>query len=151
MQVQEIMTRDPVCCTRETRIEEVARMMRERDCGGIPVVLNADDRIPLGMVTDRDIVVRTLAHGQNPLGVTAGQVMTSPVVTVTAGESLEDCSRKLEENQVRRAPVVDGKGRCCGIVAQADLARRAPAPMTAEVVRSVSRPPGGAERDDGAF
>jgi CBS domain-containing protein len=150
MRVQEIMTPDPVCCTRETRIEDVARMMRERDCGGIPVVLNAGDRIPLGMVTDRDIIVRAVAQGQNPLGLTAGQVMTSPVVTVTTRDSLEECGRKLEENQVRRAPVVDGNGRCCGIVAQADLARRAPGSMTAEVVRSVSQPSNGTERDDDA-
>jgi len=146
--VQEIMTRDPACCTRDTRIEEVARMMREHDCGGIPVVLNADDRVPLGMVTDRDIVVRTVAHGRNPLDLTAGQVMTSPVVTVSDDASLEECSRRLEENQVRRAPVVDGKGRCCGIVAQADLARSAPGTLTAEVVRNVSQPQ---KRNDGAF
>ena len=150
MRVQEIMTREPACCTRDTRIEEVARMMREHDCGGIPVVLNADDRVPLGMVTDRDIVVRTIAHGRNPLDLTAGQVMTSPVVTVTDHDSLEECSQKLEENQVRRAPVIDDKGRCCGIIAQADLARSAPGTLTAEVVRTVSQPQK-TERDDGEF
>jgi CBS domain-containing protein len=140
MRVQEIMTSDPACCTRDTRLDQVARLMTDHDCGGIPVVMSASDPIPVGVVTDRDIVVRALAHGRSPLEMTAGQVMTSPVVTVPRDASVEECSDLLERNRVRRAPVVDEQGRCCGIVAQADLARHAPEDLAMDMLRKVSEP-----------
>src|SRR5437016_2727964 len=97
MQVREIMTRDPACCTPETTIEGVARMMVERDCGEIPVVDDAKSRRPLGVVTDRDIVCRAVALGSTPSGVIARDVMSSPAVTVMPETPVEDCCRLLEE------------------------------------------------------
>jgi len=140
MKVREIMTRDPACCTRDTRIEEVARMMVERDCGEIPVVTSARNLVPVGVITDRDIVTRTVASGRNPIDMLASEVMTTPVVTTTPDTNLEDCARMFAEHQIRRVPVVDEQGQCCGIVSQADLALGAPDRMTVEVVRDVSQP-----------
>jgi len=140
MKVREIMTRDPACCTRDTRIEEVARMMVERDCGEIPVVASARNPVPVGVITDRDIVTRTVASGRNPIDMLASEVMTTPVVTTTPDAKLEDCARMFAEHQIRRVPVVDEKGECCGIIAQADIARAAPDRVTVEVVRDVSQP-----------
>jgi CBS domain-containing protein len=148
MKVQDIMTSDPACCTRDTRLEDVARMMVERDCGEIPVVSSARNPIPVGVVTDRDIVTRAVATGRNPVDMTASEVMTTPVVTTTPDASLEDIARLCVENQVRRVPVVDEQGQCCGIVAQADLALAAPERVTVEVVRVVSQPPGAVAADD---
>jgi len=142
MKVQEIMTRDPACCTRDTRIEDVARMMVERDCGEIPVVASARNPVPVGVITDRDIVTRTVANGRNPVDMVASEVMTTPVVTTTPDASLEDCARMFETHQIRRVPVVDDQGQCCGIVSQADIALGAPDRMTVEVVRVVSQPAG---------
>jgi len=133
------MSSDPVCCTPETRLQEVAKMMVECDCGQIPVVEAASSPVPIGVVTDRDIVCRCVSKGLNPSQMTAAEVMSSPVVTVRPGSSLEECCQRLTENQLRRVPVVDDDGRCCGIVAQADIAQNAPAPVTSEVVRTVSR------------
>lgn len=148
MRVQDIMTSDPACCTRDTRLEDVARMMVERDCGEIPVVSSARNPVPIGVITDRDIVCRAVANGRNPVDMTAAEVMSHPVVTTTPETSVEDCARMFADHQVRRVPVVDEQGQCCGIVAQADLALAAPDRVTVDVVRVVSQPTGAAAPDD---
>ncbi len=70
----------------------------------------------------------------------AKDVMSSPVVTVKKGDTIKDVARRMEKNQVRRLPVIDKNGEICGIVAQADLARKASNQMVAGVVQSVSKP-----------
>ena len=140
MRVKEIMTPDPACCTPDTALQRVAEMMVENDCGEIPVVENAASMRPVGVVTDRDITCRTVAKGLNPLTLTASDCMTTPAVTVTPDTSLDECCRVLEENQIRRVPVVDAGGSCCGIVALADIARHAKKRDAGEVVKEVSEP-----------
>jgi CBS domain-containing protein len=142
MQVSDVMTSKPACCEPNTGLREVARMMEENDCGCIPVVSHEHSTELRGVVTDRDIVMRTIAQGRNPLEMTAEQVMSGPVVTAKPEESVEDCCVRMEEKQVRRIPVVDASGDCCGIVAQADIARRSGEDAAGEVVREVSRPSG---------
>jgi len=140
MQVKDIMTPDPACCTPDTALQRVAELMVENDCGEIPVVENAASMRPVGVVTDRDITCRTVAKGLNPLTLAASDCMTTPAVTVTPDTSLDECCRVLEENQIRRVPVVDAGGSCCGIVALADIARHAKKRDAGEVVREVSEP-----------
>ena len=139
MRVEEIMSKDPACCTPETRIPEVARLMAQRDVGQIPV-LDSKTRKPVGVLTDRDITVRTVALGKNPLELTAQDVMSSPAVTIRPDARIEDACRALEERKFRRMPVVASDGSCCGMLSQADIAKHAPEHMTAEVVRTVSQP-----------
>src|SRR5262249_10717528 len=119
MQVKHIMTQNPACCTPSTRLQEVARIMVEHDCGAVPIVESYDTGRPVGMVTDRDITCRSVAAGRNPLEMTAGEVMSPGCVTVMPATPLADCCHVLEENQVRRVLVVDESGCCCGIVSQA--------------------------------
>jgi predicted transcriptional regulator len=69
----------------------------------------------------------------------AGECMSTPCVTISEDASIEDCCRVMEENLIRRVPVVDSKGRCCGIVSQADIAQTMDE-LAAEVVRQVSQP-----------
>ncbi len=140
MQVREIMTSNPACCTRQTSLDEVAQLMVEYDCGAIPVVESMQNQRPVGIVTDRDICIRTVARGENPLELTAGDIMSRPVITVRPTDSLDECIRVMEENQIRRVPICDDEGRLVGILSQADIAREAPAEETAEVVREVSQP-----------
>jgi CBS domain-containing protein len=140
MEVKDIMTPDPACCTPDTTLQRVAELMVENDCGEIPVVENAASMRPVGVVTDRDITCRAVAKGLNPLTLTASDCMTTPAVTVTPDTSLDECCRVLEEHQIRRVPVVDENGSCCGIVALADIAKHAKKRETAEVVREVSEP-----------
>lgn len=143
MKVREIMTQDPACCTPETSVQDVARMMVDCDCGQIPVVDDLKTRRPLGVVTDRDIVCRSVARGTAPSALMARDVMSTPAITVTPESPIEECCRLLEEKRVRRAPVIDDHGRCCGIVALADIAHHAPDRITVEVIRTVSQRPTG--------
>ena len=140
MKVKELMTKNPTCCTPDTNLEEVAKMMCEHDCGEIPVIENENTFKPIGVVTDRNITCRTVAKGKNPLELTAADCMTDHCITVTPDMSLEECCELLEENQIRRVVVVDKEGKCCGIVSQADIAIHAPQEKAAEVLQEVSQP-----------
>ena len=139
MLVSEIMSKNPVCCTARTGLQEVAKMMVENDCGCIPVVEDSAGKKPIGMITDRDITCRTVAEGKNPLDLTANDAMTENVITVTPETSVEECCAMMEDNQVRRIAVVDENGGCCGMVAQADIAIHGGNSRTADVVQEVSR------------
>ena len=140
MQVKDVMTATPACCTAETSLQEVANLMVENDCGAIPVVDSEDSNKPIGLITDRDIVCRAVAEGLNPLDLTANDCMTSDVLTVTEQTSFEECCRLMEEKQVRRVPVVDADGALVGIVALADVAREGRKTTAGEVVKEVSNP-----------
>lgn len=143
MQVREIMTAKPACCTPDTPLQQVAQLMVEHDCGEIPIVRSATDGTLVGVVTDRDIVCRLIAMGRNPLDETAESCMSSPVVAVRESTSIEECARIMEESQIRRVPVVNGGGMCCGIVSQADIAKHASRRITADLVKDVSQPASG--------
>jgi CBS domain-containing protein len=140
MQVKEVMTADPACCTSEDGLQKVAQMMVDNDCGEIPVVENKETNLPIGVITDRDIVCRIVARGLNPLDLTVDDCMSKPCVTVTPDMSVQECSRIMEENKIRRVPVVDAAGSCCGIVALADIALYVNRGVAAEVVKKVSEP-----------
>ncbi len=140
MQVKDVMTADPACCISETALQEVAQMMIDHDCGEIPVVESIETKRPIGVVTDRDIVCRTIGKGLNPLHLTAADCMTTPCMTVTPEMSVGQCAWLMEDKKIRRVPVVDADGYCCGIVALADIALRGKAGVTAEVVKEVSEP-----------
>ena len=140
MQVKDIMTADPACCTAETSLPEVARMMVDKDCGEIPVVDNTSSKAPIGVVTDRDIVCRIVANGLNPLDLTAADCMTKPTVTVTPDMSLEECCRIMEEKLIRRVPVVNDRGSCVGIIALADIALHTGKNVAGHIVKEVSEP-----------
>lgn len=139
MQIREIMTSNPACCTPDSTLTEVARMMREHDCGCIPVVNNLTDMKPVGTVTDRDITIRSLANNQNPMTMKASDIMTPDIATVTPDTSLEECFDVMEDREIRRVVVVDERGRCCGIVAQADVVQSGVNPIRANrVIREIS-------------
>jgi len=140
MQVREIMTPNPACCTAETPLDQVARMMVDNDCGEIPIVRSRSDRTVIGVVTDRDIVCRLIAAGKDPMDYTAEACMSTPVVAVRESTPLEKCAQIMEESKIRRVPVVDGGGMVCGIVSQADIAKHASRRITAELLRDVSQP-----------
>ncbi len=139
MKIKEIMTKDPVCAVPESKLEEIARLMVQNDCGAIPIVENRENMMPVGIVTDRDITCRSLANGKNPMDLTASDVMTTILLTLTQEATLEECCELMEKNQVRRMIVVDDQGSCTGMVAQADIARTAPDYETAELVKDVSK------------
>jgi CBS domain-containing protein len=137
MKVREVMTRQPSCCTPDSTLQSAACLMASCDCGAIPVVSDLD-RMPVGIITDRDIVVRAIAQGVGDQ-VLVRDVMTSPAITVTEEASLAECIEVMERAQIRRAIVVDARGRTTGIIAQADVARGASKRKAGELLQEVSQ------------
>src|SRR5688500_8356941 len=142
MDVRELMTPDPACCTPQSSLQDAARMMADADCGEIPVIADKEGRKPVGVITDRDIVIRSLGKGRNPCEMTVNECMSAPAVTVTPEMSLVECVDIMEREQIRRVPVVDDAGKLVGIVALADVAQHAGRRSTAELVKEVSQPNG---------
>lgn len=139
MQVREIMTQNPACCTPDSSLQEVARMMKENDCGCIPVVNNHQEMKPVGTITDRDITIRSVADSHNPINMRASDIMTSDIATVNPQTSVEECFDVMENREIRRVIVVDEQGKCCGIVAQADVVQSDASPIrTNKVIREIS-------------
>jgi len=141
MKIREIMTPSPAFATPETGLRDVARMMAENDCGAIPVMGDGATRA-LGIVTDRDIAIRAVANGKNPLDLKASDVMSGPAVTVKSDETVENATALMGDRQVRRLIVLDARGVTCGIVSQADVAQHAGKRETAKLVQEVSAPAG---------
>ncbi|PNS09112.1 CBS domain-containing protein [Solilutibacter silvestris] len=136
--VSTVMTSNPVGCKLHTPVRDVAKLMLENDCGQIPVL--DDVGAPIGVVTDRDIALRVVARGGDPM-TQASAIMTTPVKAVHVDSDLKECLALMENAQIRRVPVIDGAGKLVGMVAVADIARACKDQPTASVVKEVSQPP----------
>lgn len=136
MRISDFMTRDPACCVAEATAREAAVLMRDNDCGAIPVVESMDNRRLVGMVTDRDLAVRGLAEGKGP-DTPVGELMSVDPVGANPDDEVETVREVMIRERIRRVPVLDRDGRLVGIVAQADLAREDAAASDREVGRIV--------------
>jgi CBS domain-containing protein len=119
MKIRDVMTPDAVAAHPETTLMAAAEMMRLLNVGSLPVV--EGERI-IGILTDRDIVVRGLALGLNPRTASVADVMTCNVETCSVDEDVEDVAQQMRDLQVRRLLVVDEQERLIGIVSLGDLA-----------------------------
>ena len=123
MEVHEIMTANPVCCSAEDSIETVAGLMERNDCGCIPVVDKRKSRNSVvGVITDRDIAIRGVALGLSA-STMVKQLMTSGPHCCSPRANVDEIGKIMSDRQLRRVVVVDAQGHCLGIVSQADLAR----------------------------
>jgi CBS domain-containing protein len=116
--VREIMTRDPVVMEERSTVAEAARAMKEQDIGD--VIVTAGEQV-CGIVTDRDIVVRALAEGREPMTTKLADIVSSELVTVKPDDPVEEAARLMRERALRRMPVVSD-GRPVGVVSIGDLA-----------------------------
>lgn len=117
--VHDIMTTELVTCPADATVAEAARLMRDHDIGDV-LVTGDDDRQLLGIVTDRDLVVRSLADGSSGNDL-VGHLCSGDLCTVDAASDVRDAARIMAERALRRLPVVD-EGRLVGIVSLGDLA-----------------------------
>ncbi len=138
MDLTSVMTPNPATCSPDSSLREVALLMVQNDCGEIPVV-DPSQRL-LGVLTDRDIVVRAVAKSLDTNTVRVSEIMTAPVTSVTVDAGLSDVIQVMETRQIRRVPVIDKDGRLIGIIAQADIALTGSDRKTGNVVEEVSRP-----------
>lgn len=120
MKVSDVMTREPETLAPKATCGEAATLMKQEDCGSIPIV---DNGRLVGIVTDRDIVIRALAMGKDPKTTPVSAVMSADPVTISPDSGIEEASRLMAERQIRRIPVVKD-GRLAGIVVIGQLARR---------------------------
>ena len=132
--VRDSMTSSPTTISTDATAAEAARKLASENVGSLPVV---DGEELVGIVTDRDLVVRVLAEDLDAQQVAVADVCSESPVTARPDESLEDALQRMAQQQVRRLPVVDG-GRLVGILAQADVARSAPEQSTGRMVEEIS-------------
>jgi CBS domain-containing protein len=141
------MTPDPAFVTPDASAKQAAALMRDRDCGSIPVVDSGEKRRLVGTVTDRDLSVRGLAVGKGP-DTPVQDLMTPNPVSCGPEDEVEIVREVMVAQLVRRVPVVDDQGSLVGIVAQADIAREDGAASDQEVgriVEAISDPRGDLE------
>ena len=136
--VADIMTRDVETVEPDTLLKMAAEKMKERNVGSLPVV--EGDRL-IGVLSDRDITIRSTAEAYDPLQLTVRDIMTPEPVTILADQSVEEAARLMEQHQIRRLPVIIRDGRLVGIVALGDLAVDAPdSDRAGAVLERVSEP-----------
>ncbi len=133
---RDIMHSLVVTCAPDADLAQVAAQMKNHEIGSVPVV-DGPGSMPIGMVTDRDIVVATTAEEICPDHASARDCMTTPVICAPADAPLEECVRLMGEHQVRRLPLVNRKGSCVGIISLGDIVRRGSPELAAEAMRRV--------------
>ena len=140
MTCAEVMTPAPTCAQPQHTVVEVAEMMEREDVGLVPVV-DRDGAKLIGVLTDRDIVIKVVAAGRDPRGTAVSEVMTTEPTACLEQDSIEAVMQRMATRQVRRIPIVDKNGAIVGIVAQADIATRLASPQaTGEIVQAISEP-----------
>ena len=133
--VRDVMTPGAECIGESETLAEAARKMAELDVGSLPIC--GDDNRLKGMVSDRDIVVKVVARGDDPGSVTAGTLGEGKPVTIGADDSLEEAARTMSEHGVRRLPVIDGHD-LVGMLSQADLVRSLPDGAAGDLIQALS-------------
>ncbi len=140
MKIREIMSHDPVCCVPGDLAQKVAEIMRDRNVGSLPVVVDQESRMLIGIITDRDLCCSVIADGLDPKDTTIERFISADPVTCREGENVEECERAMQEHRLRRIPIVDAQGACIGIVSQADLALKDKPERVSKTVAEISKP-----------
>jgi CBS domain-containing protein len=139
MKVRELMTKQPTTVEPDARVGEVATLMKQEDCGSIPVVEGG--RL-VGIVTDRDIVIRGIASGKDPKNQRVSEVMSSDPVSIGPDEDVSAAEKVMGDRQIRRLPVVEG-GKLVGILVTAQIARAGNDQSVGETLKDISEPRSG--------
>jgi len=138
--ISDVMTKNPVVAVASDTVDKVAKLMRSQDIGPVPIVQDHNNRKLIGIVTDRDLVVKVMAEGRDAKSTKVEEVMTRNPVAVREGDDLKKVLDVMSHHQVRRVPVVDNNDQIVGIVAQADVANSEDPKTTGKVVEQISKP-----------
>lgn len=124
MKLHDLCVLDVTCCSPKSSIAAAAALMREHHAGDLIVVATEDgEREPVGILTDRDIVIEVVAQGRDPARTSVADIMAKPVVVASADEDHDVALERMRAHGVRRVPVVNGDGYVIGIVTLDDLLR----------------------------
>jgi CBS domain-containing protein len=122
MLVAEACTADVVCCRPQASALEAARLMRQKHVGDVVVVDDPDgERVPMGVITDRDLAIEVLGNGRDAASTTVSSLVRTPVVIAKDSEDTRVVIERMHAHGVRRIPVVDARGVLLGIVTLDDL------------------------------
>lgn len=139
----DVMTMEPTCCLISDPVTRAAQIMKDEDVGSVPVVEDEGTKRLVGILTDRDIVIKVITDNRNCGDVRVEEIMTRNPITCKPEEAIQNAMDRMSQHQIRRIPVVDGRGRITGIISQADLATRMDQPeKTEKVLESISQPVG---------
>ena len=133
--VREAMTVNPRTVSLNDSVVDAAHIMEQEDVGSVPVV--DTDNVLVGMITDRDITLRVVAAGKDPLSTAAGEVATRQVSPAYPDESLDEALEQMAHRQVRRLPVIEDD-RVVGILAQADVAHEVKDKKIGQLIEEIS-------------
>ena len=139
MKVRELMTTEPITVEPDATLGEVATLMKQEDCGSIPVV--EAGRL-VGIVTDRDIVIRGVAGGTDPKTQRVSTIMSADPVTIGADDDVTEAEKVMADRQIRRLPVIED-GRLVGIIVTAQIARADDKRKVGETIKEISTPTSG--------
>ncbi len=138
MTCSDVMTKNPKTCAPTDFVPQAAQLMKSEDVGPIPIV--GDNGKLEGIITDRDIVLKVVAEGRDPKTTKLADVMSTDLIMCASDGDIEETLDLMEDNQIRRIPVVDATGRLVGIISQADIATRLDdSEKTAELVEDISK------------
>jgi CBS domain-containing protein len=139
MKARDVMTRDPKAVSPDQPVSDVLRIMRDEDCGIVPITEGNGQGRVVGVVTDRDIALFLGERDEKPSNVRVREVMTTNVIRVAPEDDLSEAERKMEEAQVRRILVTEGD-RLVGVIATADLARETKKKEVGRIMERISEP-----------
>jgi CBS domain-containing protein len=139
MKAQDLMTENPGTCEATDTLRDAIDVMRDEDCGLIPITQGNGESRVVGVVTDRDIALYLGEEDRKPSEVLVEDVMTTDIVSCEPGADVADVSRKMARAQVRRILVVEN-GRLRGVIAMADLARLTSPGEAGRVIEKISEP-----------
>jgi CBS domain-containing protein len=138
MKARDIMTADPTSCSPKDDLTAVVAIMKDENCGIVPITEGNGEQKVVGVVTDRDVALYLGKKDVRPSDATASDVMTTDIVAVEPDADVHEVSRKMQQAQVRRVLVTEGK-RLLGVVSTADLARASSRSSTDRVGEEVER------------
>jgi CBS domain-containing protein len=134
--VRDAMHEGCECIGEGRSLLDAAKRMEELDIGAMPIC-GDDDRLK-GMITDRDIVVKALAHGMDPASTKAGELAQDRMFFVRAGDPMDRALMLMQEHKVKRLPVLDENKRLCGMISEADIATHMPQARTGEMMGAIA-------------
>ena len=135
MKIWDVMHKGAVFIAPGAKVSDVAWRMKQDDIGALPVV---DQGRVIGIITDRDLAMRSLADGRDVGALTARDVMTPDAICCDEGADAESAIEMMEDSQVRRPPVLNSRSQLVGMVSLGDISHRMPQDISAEVLQAVS-------------
>ncbi|MEE4146669.1 MAG: CBS domain-containing protein [Halieaceae bacterium] len=139
MNVGQVMSGNVTYIPRDTCIRDAALKMKELDCGFLPIANSAQDKL-MGVVTDRDVVIRSVAEGRNPFETTVDEIKSDSVLYCFRDDPIEKAAQSMQDQQVYRLVVLDGEEskQLCGVISLNDIVRHRERDMAATAAEGIA-------------